>query len=177
MVLMGWGGADGLDAVACVWSTAELHLDADRLFRGIFFFTGPLLLFLATVFEWIMGNFFSMMVSGLFAVFWLSFGVLELPSLGLAASYSTTGSAAEGAASVPFNAALGLYLIVWGFALLTFALFALRTNMVITAILSAGMGAAFTLSAAHWRVASKDYARAMQLQKVGYTSNFWSNPD
>jgi len=42
MVLMGWGGASGLSGVA-----------------GIFFFVGPLLLTLATIFEWIMGNFFS----------------------------------------------------------------------------------------------------------------------
>ena len=41
-VLMGWGGASGLAGVA-----------------GIFFFTGPVLLILATIFEWIMGNFFS----------------------------------------------------------------------------------------------------------------------
>lgn len=41
MVLMGWGGASGLSGVA-----------------GIFFFVGPLLLTLATIFEWIMGNFF-----------------------------------------------------------------------------------------------------------------------
>lgn len=41
MVLMGWGGAAGLAGVA-----------------GIFFFVGPVLLILATIFEWIMGNFF-----------------------------------------------------------------------------------------------------------------------
>ena len=39
MVLMGWGGAAGLAGVA-----------------GIFFFVGPVLLILATVFEWIMGE-------------------------------------------------------------------------------------------------------------------------
>jgi uncharacterized protein len=41
MVLMGWGGAKGLSGVA-----------------GIFFFVGPVLLLLGTIFEWIMGNFF-----------------------------------------------------------------------------------------------------------------------
>jgi len=38
---MGWGGAAGLSGVA-----------------GIFFFVGPVLLLLGTIFEWIMGNFF-----------------------------------------------------------------------------------------------------------------------
>lgn len=41
MVMMGWGGAAGLSGVA-----------------GIFFFVGPVLLLLGTIFEWIMGNFF-----------------------------------------------------------------------------------------------------------------------
>lgn len=39
------------------------------------------------IFEWIMGNFFPMMVMGLFSVFWLSFGLLQLPTLQLAAAY------------------------------------------------------------------------------------------
>ena len=46
MVLMGWGGAKGL------WGVV-----------GIFFFVGPLLLTLACIFEWIMGNFFSVSYS------------------------------------------------------------------------------------------------------------------
>lgn len=41
IVLMGWGDANGLAGVA-----------------GIFFFVGPVLLLLTTIFEWIMGNFF-----------------------------------------------------------------------------------------------------------------------
>lgn len=41
MVMMGWGGAAGLSGVL-----------------GIFFFVGPVLLLLGTIFEWIMGNFF-----------------------------------------------------------------------------------------------------------------------
>jgi succinate-acetate transporter protein len=49
MTLMGWGGASGLYPVV-----------------GIFFFVGPLLLTLACIFEWIMGNFFSMMVMGMY---------------------------------------------------------------------------------------------------------------
>ena len=56
-----------------------------------------------------------MMVMSLFAVFWLSFGLLELPTLGLAAAYSKSGTnAAEGAASPEYNAVVALYLIVWG---------------------------------------------------------------
>jgi hypothetical protein len=46
MVMMGWGGAAGLSGVA-----------------GIFFFVGPVLLLLGTIFEWIMGNFFPVSAS------------------------------------------------------------------------------------------------------------------
>lgn len=95
MVLMGWGGASGLSPLA-----------------GIFFFTGPLLLTFAMVFEWIMGNFFPMMVMGLFSVFWLSFGVLQLPTLQLGAQYATEADP-TGTTSPAYNAAIALYLIVW----------------------------------------------------------------
>lgn len=74
------------------------------------------------VFEWIMGNFFPMMVMGLFAVFWLSFGVLQLPTLQLGAAYVTSADA-TGTTSPAYNAVIALYLIVWGFALFTFFVF------------------------------------------------------
>jgi uncharacterized protein len=133
---------------------------------GIFFFTGPVLLILTTIFEFFLGNFFPMMVCGLFAVFWLSFGVLQLPEWQIAASYSTTGSAAAGAASVGYNSAIALYLIVWGFALTTFFFFTLRTNTVFALIFGFVSVAAFVLSAAYWKVASGDYGPALELQKV-----------
>lgn len=107
-----------------------------------------------------------MMVMGLFSVFWLSFGLLQLPSLGLAAAYSPTGDAAEGAASVGYNATVALYLIVWGFALLTFFIFTLKTNVVFAAIFLFVTMAAWVLSGAYWKVASGDYVAAGRLQKV-----------
>ena len=42
MVLVGWGGAEGLAPVV-----------------GIFFFVGPVLLFVSMILEWVMGNFFT----------------------------------------------------------------------------------------------------------------------
>lgn len=146
---MGWGGAAGLAGVA-----------------GIFFFVGPVLLILATIFEWIMGNFFPMMVMSLFAVFWLSFGLLQLPSLGLAAAYSPTGDPAEGAASPEYNAVIGLYLLVWGFALFTFWIFTLKTNTIFALIFLFVTIAAWILAGAYFKVASGDYAMAGHLQTV-----------
>ncbi|KAH8685391.1 GPR1/FUN34/yaaH family-domain-containing protein [Tricladium varicosporioides] len=149
-VLMGWGGATTLVGVA-----------------GIFYFTGPVLLTLACIFEWIMGNFFSMMAMGMFAVFWLSFGVLQTPSWGIAASYSTTGSAAEGAASVGYNAAIALYLMVWGFWLFTVFCFALKTNTVFALIFMFAFMSSFIIGGAYWKVSTGDYDMALKLQKAG----------
>jgi uncharacterized protein len=147
MVLMGWGGAEGLYPVI-----------------GIFFFVGPLLLTIACILEWVMGNFFSMMVMGLFAVFWLSFGMLNLPTLGLTQPYSATG----GAASPEYNAVIGLYLIVWGFALLTYFIFTLKTNVIIAAIFFFVTIASWVLAGAYFKVASGNYGTAGQLQKVRF---------
>jgi uncharacterized protein len=122
-----------------------------------------------------MGNFFPMMVCGLFAVFWLSFGTLQLPSWQLAASYSASGTdAATGAASVGYNAGIALYLIVWGFALFTFFIFTLKTNVVFALIFLLVDVGAWCLSAAYWKVAAGEYVTALKLQKVG---PMWSQAD
>jgi uncharacterized protein len=107
------------------------------------------------------------MVCGLFAVFWLSFGMLQLPTLGLAAPYSANGeNAIAGAASKEFNAVIALYLIVWGFALFTFFIFTLKTNMVFAGIFLFVTIAAWVLSGAYWKVSTGDYKTAGDLQKV-----------
>lgn len=110
-----------------------------------------------------------MMVCGLFAVFWLSFGVLNLPEWQIAASYSTNGTnAAEGAASVAYNAGVALYLIVWGFTLFTFFIFTLKTNLVFAMIFFFVDIGAWLLSAAYWKVASGNYDVALKLQKARF---------
>lgn len=154
-IMMGWGGSTTLVGVA-----------------GIFFFTGPVLLLLALIFEWIMGNFLSMMIMGMFGVFWLSFGVLETPSWAIAASYSPTGDAAEGAASKGYNAAVALYLLVWGFWLFTTWIFTLKTNTVFAAIFFFAFISSFLLSGAYWKVSTGDYGMAMKLQKAGGATFF-----
>lgn len=92
--------------------------------------------------------------------------MLQLPTLGLAAAYSPTGDAAEGAASSEYNAVIGLYLIVWGFALFTFWIFTLKTNMIFAGIFLLVTTASWVLAGAYFKVASGDYETAGQLQKV-----------
>ncbi|KAK4442571.1 hypothetical protein QBC34DRAFT_444075 [Podospora aff. communis PSN243] len=149
MVLMGWGGATGFTPVV-----------------GIFFFVGPVLLLFAMVFEWVMGNFFPMMVMGLFAVFWLSFGMLQLPTLGLAAAYATADDP-TGFTSPQYNAVIALYLLVWGFALFTFFIFTCKINAVFASIFLCVSTASWVLSGAYWKVSSGDFDMAGKLQKGG----------
>jgi succinate-acetate transporter protein len=107
-----------------------------------------------------------MIVMGMFAVFWLSFGVLETPSWQIAASYSATGDAAQGAATKGYNAAVALYLLVWGFWLFTTFIFTLKTNCVFAAIFLCAFMSSFIFSGAYWKVATGDYVTAGRLQKV-----------
>lgn len=181
MVMMGWGGAAGLSPVVYVFLESSVSRDqsieqkqspiyTDIYYSsGIFFFTGPVLLILTTIFEWIMGNFFPMMVCGLFSVFWLSFGMLQLPTLGLAAPYSADGTdAVTGSATKSYNAVIAVYLLVWGFALFTFWIFTLKTNTVFALIFLFVTLGAWILSGAYWKVSTGDYDQARKLQKVSF---------
>ncbi|KAK3695665.1 GPR1/FUN34/yaaH family-domain-containing protein [Podospora appendiculata] len=139
IILMGWGGAKGFAPVL-----------------GIFLFVGPVLLLVAMVFEWIMGNFFPMMTMGMFAVFWLSFGVLQMPTLQLG-----------DAAAPEYNAVLGVYLIVWGFAFFTFFVFACKINVVFAAIFLLVSTTCFVLSGMYWKISTGDMVAAGHLQTAG----------
>ena len=112
-----------------------------------------------------------MMACGLFCVFWLSFGVLQLPTLGLAASYSPTGDSAAGAVSKEMNAVIAIYLLVWGFALATFWLFTIRINVVFAGIFTFVTIGSWVLSGAYWALSQGHFDRALKLQKVGKMSS------
>lgn len=126
---------------------------------------------LALIFEWIMGNFFSMMVMGLFAVFWLSLGLLQVPNLDLGAPYATP-SDPTGVASVEYNAAIGLYLLVYGFAFLTFFIFTLKLNTVLATIFGLTTISGWILSSAYFNMSWGQYDAASRLQKVSAPTGF-----
>jgi hypothetical protein len=114
-----------------------------------------------------MNHFFSMMVCGFFAVFWFSFGFLQLPTMGIAASFSATGTnAAEGAISVGYTAGIALYLVALGAALFTIWVFTLKMNVVICLIMGLATVAVYTLSAAYFTLGMGDFAKATNLQHV-----------
>ena len=137
--------------------------------RGIFFFTGPVLLLLTTIFEWIMGNFFSMMACGVFSVFWLSFGMLQLPTLELASPYSSDrADSTVSATSSSYNAVIAVYLVVWGFALFTFWIFTFKTNVVFVLIFIFATVGVWVLSSSYWKLSAGKYEQARSWQKVSF---------
>jgi hypothetical protein len=107
-----------------------------------------------------------MMICGFFSVFWFSFGMLNLPSEGIAATYSPTGNAVEGAASVGYNAGIALYLVALGTTLLTFFPFTLRLNFVQALVIGLATVGVYILSGAYWMVSIGNYAMAGHLQMV-----------
>ena len=125
-----------------------------------------MLLFLSTIFEWILGNFFNMMLCGFFGVFWSSLGILQLPTANIASSYSPAGSAAEGTLTPDYNAGIALYISVLGFAVFTFLIMSLRTNAVLAALFADATGGLFTLSASYWKASLGDFPSALHLKHV-----------
>ncbi|KAI1115651.1 GPR1/FUN34/yaaH family-domain-containing protein [Nemania sp. NC0429] len=148
-IVMGWGGTTGLSPVL-----------------GIFFFVGPVTMVLALIFEWILGNFFSMMVMGLFTVFWLSFGLLQIPTLPLGIPFATPEDP-TGTLSREYNAAIGIYLIIWGFAFFTFFIFTTRINMVLSIIFSLTATATWLLASGYLKMSWGEYETAAKLSKAG----------
>ncbi len=106
-----------------------------------------------------------MMAMGLFTVFWLSFSVLQVPSLGLGAPYATDVDP-TGTLSSEYNAAVALYLLVWGFGLFTFFFFTLKVNVVFATIFCLASTSTFILSGAYWKLSAGDFDAALKLQKV-----------
>ncbi|KEF58092.1 uncharacterized protein A1O9_06015 [Exophiala aquamarina CBS 119918] len=107
------------------------------------------------------------MACGVLAVFWLSFGMLQLPTLNLAEPYTATDGGPAGTLSIAFNAVIALYLIVWGFAILTFLILSVKTNLVFMSIFLFVTAGAWILSGAYWKLSTGDYSGAETLQKAG----------
>ncbi|EPE06961.1 plasma membrane protein [Ophiostoma piceae UAMH 11346] len=147
MILMGWGGSSGGSPIV-----------------GIFFF-GAFLLYMGMIGEWVIGNFFSMMVMGMFGTFWLSFGLLQLPTLNLGAAYATDVDP-TGTGSTAWNAGLGLFLLAWGFAVFTLGVFTIKINVVFVLIFVLIDAFAFTMSGCYWRASLGDFETAARLQKA-----------
>ena len=104
--------------------------------------------------------------SGALASFFLSFGVLINPVWGIAATYSATGSVAEGAETAAYNVAIGFYLIFWALVIFLLLVGSTRTNLVFVFVFVTLDIGVWLLVAAFFKIASGDDALAGRLQKV-----------
>jgi uncharacterized protein len=100
-------------------------------------------------------------------VFWLSLGVLYVPALGIAASYSPDGTdPVAGQLSVGFNTSLGIYLICWGLATFVILICSMKTNLTFIILFAVLDAAFFMFSASYFQVAADNLVTAVVLKKV-----------
>ncbi|KAF4465221.1 GPR1 [Fusarium albosuccineum] len=141
--LMGWRGASNFAAANI----------------PTYFFMGGLLMVLAGIGEWILGNTYPSTVFASFGGFYLTFGGILNPSFAAFSSYAPPDatSAAEGMTTKGFNASLGFFLLSMGLLSIVYLICALRTNVVFVVIFASLVPALFILVGAFW-VWAEDYA-------------------
>jgi len=119
---------------------------------GAFYILGGVCMILAGLLEWVLGNTFPFVVFTTFGGFWVSFAVLNDPSVGVLAAYSATGNATEGSANSVFAEGFAVYLICWGVLVFIYLLGSLRTNIVFVLLFTVLDVAFFLLAAGYFRI-------------------------
>lgn len=121
---------------------------------GPFFMLGGVCLMIAGLMDWFLGEAFGFLVYTAYGAFYASLGIIEQPSLGIAASFSDTGSTHDGYMQPGFADAMGIYLVCWGFLTIIFLLASMRTNVAFVVLFFALCMAFFGIAAAYFRLAS-----------------------
>lgn len=103
---------------------------------GGFYACAGIGLYLACIMEWVIGNTFPSVVFGSFGGFWISYGIINQPNMGIAASFAPASDASNGItatmaglSSPSFNVGLGMYFLVWGILNAIYTIAAMRTNV------------------------------------------------
>lgn len=101
----GMAGFGIASIISGLYNCGVLGIKQHQMIIGPSYFAGGVALFLAEVWEMAQGNTFAAEAMTGFGCFWLSFGAVYTPSLGIAAAY---GKDVE-----QFHNALGLWLVAW----------------------------------------------------------------
>lgn len=140
---------------------------------GAFYACAGMGLYLACIMEWIIGNTFPSVVFGTFGGFFISYGIINQPSMGIAASFapaadSTNGVTATlaGSATPAYNVGLGFYFLVWGVLTFSFFLASLRTNAVFVLLFIAITMVFELIAAGYFHAATGNFATAAMEFKV-----------
>ena len=100
----------------------------------------------------VLGNTFPFVVFTTFGGFWVSYAILNDPMIAIAAAYSTTGNATEGAASPAFADGIAFYFVMWGILVFIYMLGSLRTNVTFVILFLTLSTAFFLLAAGYFRI-------------------------
>jgi len=131
-------------------------------------------LYIACIMEWVIGNTFPSVVFGSFGGFWLSYAILNTPTMGIAASFAPASDASNGItatmaglANPSFNVGIGMYFLVWGIINLVYTAAAIRTNIPFF-IVFLGLTFSFEfIAAAYFHTAEGMMATAAMEFKIG----------
>jgi succinate-acetate transporter protein len=174
MDLMGFRGATAASSVAML---------------GGFYACAGIGLYLACIMEWIMGNTFPSVVFGTFGGFWLSYAIINTPTMQIAASFAPAADAGNGitatmagSQSPSFNVGLGMYFLVWGIMCFLYFVASLRTNVPFVLVFLSLVFAFELIASAYFHTASGNTAAAAMEFKVagGFAfitalAGFWIN--
>ncbi|GAP90917.1 putative gpr1 fun34 -class plasma membrane protein [Rosellinia necatrix] len=137
--LLGWRGAGGSGAASIPF----------------FLYFGGVLMTLAGLLEFFLGNTFPSVVFVSFGAFWLSYGGLLLPQLNAYAAYAPPDatSVAEGLQTQGFNASFGFVTLSMGILCVMYLICSVRTNIAfvivfLTLVITFGL-----ITGAYWALA------------------------
>ncbi|KAF4589798.1 hypothetical protein GQ602_003687 [Ophiocordyceps camponoti-floridani] len=116
--LMGWRGSGGQ-------GNASL---------GAFWFQGGVLMVLASILEWVLGNTFPAVTFGVYGTFWWGFAAGQTPAFAVGSRYAPGRPIAEGLESRGFEASNAWWLLFMAIMSLLFFVCALRTNIMLCTI-------------------------------------------
>ncbi|SMQ54344.1 unnamed protein product [Zymoseptoria tritici ST99CH_3D7] len=129
-------------------------------------FYGGVLVWVAGIFEFFLGNTFSFLVFMSFGSFYASSGAMYMPSFGVYASYSPDpiNDPAAGLNSPEFNANMGFYWVAFTLLMAFFWICTIRTNVVFVALFACIVLGSCLLSGLYFSVAGGHLQTAHNLQ-------------
>ncbi|RDW64933.1 hypothetical protein BP6252_10584 [Coleophoma cylindrospora] len=141
--LMGWRGAAGFNATI-----------------GANYFFGGLLLIIASVLEFFLGNTFPSTVFAGYGAHFLTFAATFQPAYAAISAYTTDGSATQ---TPPFQAAYGFYTISMAMLSTIFLVCSFRTNVVFVLIFTCADLGFILVTGAFWQLAQGNAAVGSKL--------------
>ncbi|KAL1968304.1 hypothetical protein VTN77DRAFT_2139 [Rasamsonia byssochlamydoides] len=144
--LMGWRGAGGGGAALI----------------GVFYCMGGLLMPIAGILEFILGNTFPFVVFASFGAFWLATAITLTPFYNAAAAYDPSNPANPG-----FHTSYAYFYVFMGLLCLIYLICGIRTNIVFEIIFLTLTIAFGLLAGAYWQQANLNTALSNNLQIAG----------